>query len=59
MNGHEVVMDSVQKKDFDKRERLGYPFDFYDVDEEKTLVNESGITDDKSPSKYKRLDDEI
>ena len=35
------------------------PFDFNGINDGKTLADESGLKVDKSPNKYKNLDDEI
>ena len=58
-NNQEIVKDSIQRKDFNKPENLDNPFDFNGINDGKTLVDESGLKVEKSPNKYKNLDDEI
>ena len=59
-NNQEIVKDSIQRKDIDKSENLDNSFDFNDINDRKTLEDESGLKADNKPqSKYKRLDDDV
>ena len=58
-NTHEIVKGSIQGSDFNKPGNPDNPFDLKDINGKKTLVDESILKVDKSPNKYKNLDDEI
>ena len=58
-NNQEIDQGFQQRKDFNKPENLDNSFDFNGINDGKTLVDESGLKVDKSPNKYKNLDDEI
>ena len=55
----EVVRESTQRKDFNKPENLDNPLDFNGINGEKTLAEENGLEDDRTPNKYKNLDDKV
>jgi hypothetical protein len=59
-NKQGIVKDFTQRKDVYKTEKPNNHFDLNGFNEEKTLGDESGITDGNKPqSEYKKLDDEI
>ncbi len=58
-NNQEIVEHSLQGKDFDSPENLDNPIDSNGIDGGIASVGENGLSADKSPKKYKCLDDKI
>ena len=58
-NTHETAKGSIQGSDFNKPGNPDNPFDLKDINGKKTFVDESILKVDKSPNKYKNLDDKI
>jgi hypothetical protein len=57
-DNQEFVRESTQRKDFNKPENPDKPF-FNGINRKKKLADENGLEDDKTPNKYKRLDDKV
>ena len=59
INNQEIVEDTPQGKDFDSPENLDNPIDSSGIGGGIASVDENGLKADKSPKKYKSLDDEV
>ena len=55
-----MIINPIERKDFNKPKNLGNPFDFNGITDGKTLMDKSGLKVEENPqSKYTKLDDEI